>query len=628
MPLFHSLRQWLTRAPVSSSQGRNLAGNVGLFPESYTQPAPPAFEPPPAAASFTAAAIEDSPLLFPIPALPIPELDTFRFAHPPATNGDAQPKQTTANGNGEVMLATMTDVQKAIEQLGHKDDFDGSRSFTFSSTRGESTDHDTDTDADGEDWHKSARQKLAENAKVAVEEQAALESAEIRVPSRSSVPPIDVEMSDDSGDEDELRRHSHIPEEEEEEIASPHPPVASSPLIQPSESYIVPSPAAGSESEPVEYTATEAGVSTATQPSFPQTQRNSFLPTPVSPDPHGFFKALSANGSGAASPSSAKLFLPQTSKEATSFLPSPAASSMGHRHGYSFGSATSSTRATAASPLVLAVRNTDQRPRHAHPADWTVDEVVDWLRSKSFDEDSCKKFAEQEITGDILLDLDVGVLKSEIGIIAYGKRIRIANAIAELRRPPSVMSSSADQHTRPGSYSQNSPFPHLENSAGLVSSESSPNSGDAVSPDSARPNSDPGVRSGLDQVNSSSATIGLGFGIPASLIPGKTVVSDVCSPSDVADGRFERRKEDPRNSPYLLVIVHSGLPLKPLLWSRKRIVRCLATWVNVIRAFDSKLISLCRATRKSLLRVAASCLDGRTQHRQPENCRRRAFRRK
>ena len=576
MPLFHSLRQWLTRAPVSSSQGRNLAGIVGLFPESYTQPAPPVSEPPPAA-SFTAAAIEDSPLLFPIP---IPDLDAFRSAHPPATNGDAQPKQTTANGNGEVMLATMTDVQQAIEQLGHKDDFDGSRSFTFSSSRGESINHDTDTDADGEDWHKSARQKLAENAKVVAEEQAALESAEIRVPSRSSVPPIDVEMSDDSGDEDEPRRHSHIPEEDEEETASPLPPVAASPLIQPSESYVVPYPAVGPESEPTEDTVTEAGVSTATQPSFPQSQRNSFLPTPVSPDPHGFSKALSANGSGAASPSSAKLFLPQTSssKEVTSFLPSPAASSMGHQHGYSFGSATSSARATAASPL--AVRNTDQRTRHAHPADWTVDEVVDWLRSKSFDEDSCKKFAEQEITGDVLLDLDVGVLKSEIGIIAYGKRIRIANAIAELRRPPSVMSSSADQHTRPGSYSKNSPFPHLENSAGLVSSDSSPNSGDAVSPDSVRPNSDPGVRSVLDQVNSSSATIGLGFGIPTSLIPGKNVVSDMCNSSDVTDGRFECRKEDPRNSPYLLVMVHSGLMLRPLLWSRKRIVRCLATWVN------------------------------------------------
>ena len=50
---------------------------------------------------------------------------------------------------------------------------------------------------------------------------------------------------------------------------------------------------------------------------------------------------------------------------------------------------------------------------------------------KSFD-------IEQEITGDVLLELDVNLLKSEIGIMAFGKRMRIANAITDLRRPPSI----------------------------------------------------------------------------------------------------------------------------------------------------------------------------------------------
>jgi hypothetical protein len=45
---------------------------------------------------------------------------------------------------------------------------------------------------------------------------------------------------------------------------------------------------------------------------------------------------------------------------------------------------------------------------------------------------------EQEITGDVLLELDINLLKSEIGIMAFGKRMRIANAIADLRRPPSI----------------------------------------------------------------------------------------------------------------------------------------------------------------------------------------------
>jgi hypothetical protein len=453
----------------------------------------------------------------------------------------------------------MTDVQQAIEQLGHKDDFDGSRSFTFSSIRGESTDHDTDTDADGEDWHKSARQKLAQNAKMAADEQAALDSAETRAPIRSTVPPIEVEMSDDSGDEDEAHPnghllHSHIPEEDEEGTASPHPPVGgrrfSDSSIQPSESYIVPSPAPP-ESEPSEDTATEPAVSTATQLSFPQIERNTYLPTPVSPDRRGISKGNATDS--ASHPSSAQLLFPSmtqtlSSKEVVGTLPSPAASSIGHRHVSSFGSATSS--ALAPVPL-LGVRRTDQRPQHVHPTDWTVEDVVDWLHSKGFDEDSCRKFAEQEITGDVLLDLDVGVLKSEIGIMAYGKRMRIANAISELRRPPSVMSSSAA--TRPGSYSHGSPFPNFDaaqnsaapDSAGLnslVSPESSPDSGDlaAVSPDSVRQSSDPGMRSSLDKANNSSATIGLGLGIPASLIPGKTTKGRPThlslSPSDGAIG--------------------------------------------------------------------------------------------
>jgi SAM domain (Sterile alpha motif) len=48
---------------------------------------------------------------------------------------------------------------------------------------------------------------------------------------------------------------------------------------------------------------------------------------------------------------------------------------------------------------------------------------------------------EHEITGDVLLELDLNMLK-ELDITAFGKRMRIANAINELRRPASVGSSS------------------------------------------------------------------------------------------------------------------------------------------------------------------------------------------
>lgn len=472
------------------------------------------------------------------------------FSHSSAdATENVTPIQTTTGANGEVMRATMTDVQKAIEQLGHTDDFDGSQSFTFSSLRGDSTDQDTDHDTDADqDWHKGARQKLAEKAKQAVEE-AARDAAESRMP-------INAEISDDSGDEadepsggpsNDHRQHPHIPEEEEDDIAASHNRVdhqpTYSPSIQPSERFIVPSPVSTAprpSSDLNEDAATEEA-STARQSTFPQSEPasspESLLPSPPFPLPpglRGFSNGISGSGNDAVNhSSSARLAFPSKPQN-LSLLPSPAASLNGHQHGLSISSVTSSVRVAASSPL-SAARSADlsssRKPRSLHAAEWTVEEVLDWLRSKGFDDAVCDKFAEQEITGDVLLELDLAILKSEIGIVAYGKRIRIANAIADLRRPPSILSSG--QHTRPGSLSRGSPLPHQsvplspsgQGSAGLdglISPESAPNSGDFSGhlipdhpPVPARRDSDPGVRS---NVTDSNATIGLGLGIPPSLL--------------------------------------------------------------------------------------------------------------
>jgi SAM domain (Sterile alpha motif) len=75
---------------------------------------------------------------------------------------------------------------------------------------------------------------------------------------------------------------------------------------------------------------------------------------------------------------------------------------------------------------------------YVHPIEWTVEETVNWLRSKGFEDTVCEKFVEQETTGDALLNLNATSLKTEIGIDAYGKRFRIANAIDDLRRVASV----------------------------------------------------------------------------------------------------------------------------------------------------------------------------------------------
>ena len=558
MPSLYWFQRLLTPFHSCQRQGRNLAGKVGLFPESYTQQAPPSTGPPASVPSSSGPADEPPSSVASPPSTEQAQLQSRPedTSHSDATENVA-PNQTTTGTNGEVMRATITDVQKAIEQLGHKDDFDGSQSFTFSSSREDSTDqetdHDTDADADGQGWHKGARQKLAEKAKKAVEEQAARDAAEGRVPVRSTAPPINVEMSDDSGDEADgpsggpsngYRQHPHIPEEEEDDIAAPHGQVDYhnySPFIQPSDRFIVPSPVSTvprPSSELNEDAATEGGVSTARQSTFPQNEQasspESLLPSPAwPPGLRGISNGISGNDVANLS-SSARLAFPSKSQtlnlqEGAGVLPSPATSLNGHQHGLSLGSVTSSVRVAASSPL-SAARSADlsssRKPRNLRAAEWTVEEVVDWLRSKGFDEAVCDKFAEQEITGDVLLELDLAILKSEIGIVAYGKRMRIANAIADLRRPPSILSS--EQHTRPGSFSQGSPLPHQSvplspsgnGSVGLeslISPESPPGSGDlpGYPPVPARRDSDPGVR---PNVTDSTATIGLGLGIPSALL--------------------------------------------------------------------------------------------------------------
>ncbi|KAG1752400.1 uncharacterized protein EDB91DRAFT_1045012 [Suillus paluster] len=92
-------------------------------------------------------------------------------------------------------------------------------------------------------------------------------------------------------------------------------------------------------------------------------------------------------------------------------------------------------------PLTLSepTRDNSSPTKSVLPSEWSVEEVIDWLKFKGFGQDVCDKFTEQEITGNVLLELDLNLLKAEIGIVAFGKRMRIANAIAELRHSPSII---------------------------------------------------------------------------------------------------------------------------------------------------------------------------------------------
>ncbi|KAG0346045.1 Adaptor for signal transduction, partial [Podila minutissima] len=62
---------------------------------------------------------------------------------------------------------------------------------------------------------------------------------------------------------------------------------------------------------------------------------------------------------------------------------------------------------------------------------WSVDTTGQWLNSNGF-EDSIQSFKDNDITGDILLDLTHDTLK-DMGMHSTGRRIRLLKMIAELR---------------------------------------------------------------------------------------------------------------------------------------------------------------------------------------------------
>ncbi|KNZ53671.1 uncharacterized protein VP01_316g11 [Puccinia sorghi] len=69
----------------------------------------------------------------------------------------------------------------------------------------------------------------------------------------------------------------------------------------------------------------------------------------------------------------------------------------------------------------------------AFPDQWTVNEVSEWAKAKGLDEFTVAKFIEHEITGDVLLELDVNALK-EIDLTAFGRRVKVIKAIEELKK--------------------------------------------------------------------------------------------------------------------------------------------------------------------------------------------------
>ena len=333
-----------------------------------------------------------------------------------------------------MMKATMTDVQKAIEQLGHDDagdDGDGARSFSFASTRDGATTENSDTDFDlsdldgtgvngndGEDWHKGARRKLAAKAKRAVEEAEKLEAmmGDNENGRRAIVPPIEVDFSEESEVEDDTdltrssnfhRDHPHIPEEDENVGTDGEATAASNDTrystINTSSSADVFVPLND-----------EADIPTATRPTFSAPQ--SPVPTEPLPEEQGEKPPVENNiyPSPVSPPTTTLPNIQQVLKrnstpvrEISNGLPSPA--SVVHINS-KHNSMTSSSSAPGmlvnavqvqqqpistsvfTRPASIPVSTTVQGRNETPPMEWSVKEVADWLKSKGFDQDVCDKF--------------------------------------------------------------------------------------------------------------------------------------------------------------------------------------------------------------------------------------------
>ncbi|KAI9264257.1 hypothetical protein BDA99DRAFT_508836 [Phascolomyces articulosus] len=70
--------------------------------------------------------------------------------------------------------------------------------------------------------------------------------------------------------------------------------------------------------------------------------------------------------------------------------------------------------------------------RDSSPEEWTIQQVASWLDTVGF-QDIVDSFKDQEITGDVLLELTQQSLK-ELGISTFGKRYKLHSAIQALRQ--------------------------------------------------------------------------------------------------------------------------------------------------------------------------------------------------
>lgn len=225
--------------------------------------------------------------------------------------------------------------------------------------------------------------------------------------------------------------------------------------------------------------------------------------------------------------------LDERSLESSRVPDSPAPGKM-HANGTSIGTAPTSiigsetpkSQFASAAQQSPAPSVTGSRPAApgGDPHEWTVEQVVEWGRSKGWDEASVvSKFAEHEISGDVLMEMDVNILK-EIEILAFGKRFQVANAIKDLKKSLQA-SSGLDASPAQWSAPVDSPSNALQQQQAR-----------SVSQPIERPSSGPDPHSGAAL---GAAITGLGVGAGVGAMSGQRTVSNATAPA-TSTGSFHQ----------------------------------------------------------------------------------------
>lgn len=407
MPSFQLFSQFSLRR----LQGRNLFGKVGLFPQSYTTSDASVIQ----SQAAPQPEAQDAASPTGVSAAPLQTLNEESESASITSEG----KKSEVNENG-MMRATMTDVQEAIEQLG-RNDRDGGASFSFASTHDTDRETETDRETDSEAWHKGARSNLAEKARqqqqLLQEEQdaydAALGAGAPVLNSQHSEPPIDFELSDESEDEDGVhearhapsdthlarREHAHNLEEEENDEAS---------KVQMNGNAGSPKPIGNlSEQQQSAISLIVQGLDetqdppTARQTSFPiQSETDAekpedTLPATTKPHPESIASTVQVqNTSRLGSPPLLTPTSPSTfaSQQRQKEEPVPSASLSRVTSELEMKRMGSPQGLPSPPRSQDGTISTQSKFLNTPASEWSVEDVVEWAKSKGFDNSVCDKF--------------------------------------------------------------------------------------------------------------------------------------------------------------------------------------------------------------------------------------------